>query len=941
MEHKLLEIQEKWQKKWSEEKIFEPEVDNNKQKFFLTFPYPYINAYSHIGHVYTLARVDAFARFKRAKGFNVLFPQGWHATGSPIVNAAKRVKSKEQKQMKIMADMGITDSEELKKFEKPEYWLEFFQPEFRKDYKLMGMSIDWRREFHTTSLNPHYDKFIKWQFNTLKEKGYVIKGKFPVVWCPKCNNAVGDHSRSEGEGESAQEFTLIKFKLENSNEFIVVATLRPETMYGQTNIWIGSEQEYVRAKVDNETWIISEVCSQKLQQQKHEVKIISKILGKELIGKNALAPYINRQIPIWPSNFCKPDKGTGIVTSVPSDAPDDYIGLMDLKNSPELCQKYELNNDEIKKIEVIPIIDAGKLGNKAAEKICKDFNITNQNQREKLEKAKKIVYKKGFYEGKMLDNCGVYSGMPVEKAKDAMKQELLSQGLAIKFYELTGKVVCRCLTPCVVKIVDNQWFLNYADEEWKKLTHECLDNLKLYPEKSRDQFHNVIDWLHEWACTREEGLGTKLPWDEKWLIESLSDSTIYMAYYTIAHKIKDIEPEKLDDAFFNYVFLNKETEIKVDKKIADELKKEFEYWYPVDFRNSGKDLIQNHLTFYMFNHTAIFPKEKWPQSIGVNGWVTVNGEKMSKSLGNMIPLRDMAEKYSADVSRATILSGGESLDDPNWDSSLAKTLMPKLAQWLEFSKEIYDTGRDNIKEIDIWMTSKLNEIIKSSEESYSLTLFRTAFQTAYFELSRALKWYLRRCNNSPNKEIINRVIESQAIMVSPIVPHVAEELWNLIGKKGFVSLAEWPVYDETKIIEDSEWIVSNLMNDIIQVLKLAKIDKPAKIKLFISSSWKYNFYDILSEKLNETRNPKDIISAVMQTDLKKHSKEIMKIIPKVIKAGSLPKFVSCNKEKELIEQSKEFLETEFGCQVIIESADNSSESKASSATPSKPAVLVE
>src|SRR3989338_6224142 len=126
--------------------------------------------------------VEAFAKYKRLQGYNVLFPQGWHATGSPIVQAAKRVAAREPKQMKIMADMGITDEAQLKKFEEPQYWIEFFAPEYKKDYDTLGMGIDWRREFHTTSLNPRYDAFIRWQFSKLREKGYCIRGKFPVVW---------------------------------------------------------------------------------------------------------------------------------------------------------------------------------------------------------------------------------------------------------------------------------------------------------------------------------------------------------------------------------------------------------------------------------------------------------------------------------------------------------------------------------------------------------------------------------------------------------------------------------------------------------------------------------------------------------------------------------------------------------------------------------------
>ncbi|MDP3027308.1 MAG: class I tRNA ligase family protein, partial [Nanoarchaeota archaeon] len=127
----LKSIENKWQKKWQESKIFEPEPIKNKPKFFCTFPYPYVNGYSHLGHLYTIAKMDVFARYKRMKGYNVLFPQAWHCTGSPIVSAAQRVKENEPKQVKILEDMGFSKAE-IKKFATPEYWIEYFPKEFEK-----------------------------------------------------------------------------------------------------------------------------------------------------------------------------------------------------------------------------------------------------------------------------------------------------------------------------------------------------------------------------------------------------------------------------------------------------------------------------------------------------------------------------------------------------------------------------------------------------------------------------------------------------------------------------------------------------------------------------------------------------------------------------------------------------------------------------------------
>lgn len=931
------QIEKKWIKKWEEAKVFEANPDERK-KFFATFPYPYVNAYSHIGHFYTIMRVEALCRYKRLKGYNVLFPQGFHATGSPIISAAKKVKDLESKQISIMKDMGF-DDKEIKKFEDPEYWVKFFVPEFIKDYKNMGLGIDWRRSFVTTSMNPHYDKFIRWQFRKLKEKNYVVKGSFPVVWCTNCGNAIGDHSRSKGEGETAQEFTLLKFKFKD--EYIIAATLRPETVYGQTNLWLDAENEYVKIEVsdkkkgiEKEIWIVSEECSEKLKEQSYEVKKIGKILGQDLLGKKAKAPGIDRELIILPSYFCDSSKGTGIVTSVPSDAPDDYIGLRDLQENEEECKKYGLDHEEIKSIKPIAIIDTD-IGEMAAVKMVEDLKIKNQHERKKLEEAKKIVYKKGFYEGVMNKNCGQYAGMKVEQAKEQVKKLLLDNKEAELFYELTGEVVCRCLNKGTIKIVDDQWFLDYGNLEWKKQVHKCLDRMELFPEKSRLQFDYVIDWLRNWACTRETGLGTKLPWDEKWLIESLSDSTVYMSYYTIAHMIKDVEPEKIDDNFFDYVFLDGE---KPNIENVEEMKKEYNYWYPMDFRNSGKDLIQNHLVFMIFNHTAIFPEEKWPKGIGVNGWITVDGQKMSKSLGNMIPLRDMPEKFGIDVSRITILSGGEELDDPNWDSEFAKSLKTKLNSFADFIEKNYNSGEgENLA--DKWLESKINSIILDVTECMEKTLFRSAIQKIFFEIQNAIKWYLRR--GKPNKKLMNKIIETQLIMLSPFAPFICEEMWEKIGKKGFILDSEWPnVGKIDKKLDIKEENLKTVMNDIQSVLKLVNISAK-KIKIIVSDIWKYNLYNDLRELIKESRNPGDIMKNIMNEEKYKiHGKEIQKIIPKFVKKPEI-NILTQDEEVDAYEEAKEFLINEFKCEIEIVRAQMSKEVKAKNASPGKPAILVE
>lgn len=236
-------------------------------------------------------------------------------------------------------------------------------------------------------------------------------------------------------------------------------------------------------------------------------------------------------------------------------------------------------------------------------------------------------------------------------AKPVIRQRLIDAGQALSYYEPESTVMSRSGDECVVALTD-QWYLAYGDAEWVQsvVSHIHSTNFNAYSDKNMERFDFVLGWLKEWACSRQFGLGTQLPWDSKWVIESLSDSTIYMAYYTIAHILhggvenlsgvnsnspRTITPEQMTDEVFDYIFLNKDlvSSTNVPMTLLTTMRGEFNYWYPMDLRVSAKDLIPNHLTMCLYNHVEIwkdFP-HLWPRGIYCNGHVMVDAEKMSKS----------------------------------------------------------------------------------------------------------------------------------------------------------------------------------------------------------------------------------------------------------------------------------------------------------------------
>ena len=259
--------------------------------------------------------------------------------GIGLVNHCLALANVWQEAMKrtfrVLSEVDGVPEAELKKFVDPLYMAQYYTDEGRLAVKSIGFSVDWRREF--TTIMPTFQKFIEWQYKNLKEKGYVTRGTHPVVWCPKDQSPTGDHDRQIGEGVTPEEYTLIKYKLDE-NTYLPAATFRPETIYGITNIWINPDANYVEATVNGENWIISQEAAEKLKEQEKKVQVKRCFKGKELIGKIFENPLTNEKFPILPGWFVDPKTATGVVYSVPAHAPYDWLALKDLQEKPEvLC----------------------------------------------------------------------------------------------------------------------------------------------------------------------------------------------------------------------------------------------------------------------------------------------------------------------------------------------------------------------------------------------------------------------------------------------------------------------------------------------------------------------------------------------------------------------------------------------------------------------------
>ncbi|KTW29950.1 leucine-tRNA ligase [Pneumocystis jirovecii RU7] len=959
----LINNEKRFQNKWKEERIFEvdapsleDEPTNNINilhekypKFFGTMAYPYMNGSLHLGHAFTMTKVDFAIGFERMRGKRCLFPLGMHCTGMPIKACADRLKQEielfgqdfsgyteakntfaqcspnkidlpkfhakkgkvalkkhdQQYQFQVMQLLGIPNKE-IYKFADAKYWLTYFPDICKEDATNFGARIDWRRSFITTDTNPYYDSFIRWQMNRLKQLQKIKFGERYTIFSAKENQPCMDHDRQHGEGINPQEYTCIKLKviswsenvksiIINSNLFekniyMIAATLRPETIYGQTCCFVKPDISYgiFESNDPNEYFLCTSraaknMAFQKLSPGRGIVNKIVNLVGSSMIGTKVKAPLsIYEEVYVLPMENILVEKGTGIVISVPSDSPDDYATILDLTKKADY---YKIKKEWIS-FELLPIIHTPVYGNLAAPELYKKMKIQSPKDFKQLAEAKELIYKQSYYHGTML--IGKYKGEKIEKAKPKVRSDLIAKKVAFIYSEPEGLVISRSGDECIVALCD-QWYIDYGEENWKHQAKKCLHKMETYGDETKHGFEGTLEWLNQWACSRSYGLGSRLPWDPQYLVESLTDSTIYMSYYTIAHFLHEdimgakkgpagIEAEDMTDDVWDYIFCRGPIpNTKIPILTLDNLKREFEYFYPLDLRVSGKDLIPNHLTFWIYIHTAIFQEEMWPKAVRGNGHLLLNGEKMSKSKGNFLTLKEVVEKFGADATRLAMADAGDSLDDANFEETTANSAILRLytlSVWCEEQIKKLDnfrTGEMNFH--DNAFENEMNELIQITYDHYANTSYKLALKVGFYDFQAARDWY-REVSHSHgmHKNLIKRWIEIQALLMLPFIPHFSEFIWlDILKNESCIHHAHFPIISKpidtsmsssltylryiVRIIREEEGQLLRRQKKVKNILFDPK--KPKKITILVATKfpeWQQKYVNLLQECYNKETN---------------------------------------------------------------------------------------
>ncbi len=894
----LQKIAQKWQKKWAEAKIFKVKEVSGKKKFYCLemFPYP-SGSGLHMGHVRNYAIGDSYARYKRMRGFNVLYPMGYDAFGLPAENAA--IKNKIN----------------------PKKWTEDNMALMKSQQDLLGLSYDWDRKLATC--DPEYYKWNQWIFLKMLEKGLAYKKRAAANWCPSCKTVLANeqvvdggcwrcHTRVE-QKELEQWFLKITAYADQLLDDLEKLGNWPERVKVMQKNWIGKSQgveiiflvEGMKSAVPTFTTRADTIFSvtfivlapehtligeltKGTKCEKEVAEFVKAALHESIIdrlneekekkgvftGRYAINPASKEKIPIWIANFAVMEYGTGAVMC---DAHD--------KRDFKFAKKYSIPLKVVIRPADKPNFDASQL----AEAYTEDGLMINSGQFNGLTNAEALP--------KIADWL-----VKNKNAKKVTNYKLRDWLISRQRYWGTPIPVIYCKKCGIVSVPEKDLPVVLPEPEKVKFTGEGN------PLDKCSEFVNVKCPKCGAAARRETDT-----------MDTFVDSSWYFLRYTS----------------------NKESKAPFDKKAA-------EYWMPVDQYIGGIEHAVMHLLYARFftkvlRDLKLVDANEPFSNLLCQGMVLKDGSVMSKSRGNVVDPRAIIEKYGPDTARMFILFMAMPEKELEWSDKGVEgsfRLLRKIYSLAAKDKN-YNRGKE-LTSKDRQVLSKTHSTIKKVTELVEEFRLNAAIG-AIIELVNLLGKY---GDEKANKGVYKEALENLTLLVAPFAPHLAEELWQMQGNKNFVSTHDWPEFEEEKIdkeAEAAEKLVHYVLSDFETVLKLAGIESPKEVTIIPAPGWKYELCRILKEELKKTRDQRVLINTCLsEKDLKPHGQDIAKIVHAVLKdPGKLPEIV-IGKEKELeaYESVKETIKDEYKAAVKIEEAEKSKEQKAKQAMPGKPAIVV-
>jgi leucyl-tRNA synthetase len=381
----------------------------------------------------------------------------------------------------------------------------------------------------------------------------------------------------------------------------------------------------------------------------------------------------------------------------------------------------------------------------------------------------------------------------------------------------------------------------------------------------------------------------------------------------------------MKDEVWDYVFARRELsdEILKDSGISKEtlasMRREFEYWYPLDMRVSGKDLIPNHLTFFLYIHLAIFPREYWPKGVRANGHLLLNGEKMSKSTGNFMTLEEMVKKYGADASRIALADAGDGVADANFEEDVADNNVLRLftlREWCEEQVKDEANLRSGPKNdfLDALFENEMNSLVNEAKQHYEDTNYKLALKSALYDFTSARDFYREAsvaAGIKMHKDLILQYIELQALLLTVIAPHWSEYIWlEVLKKPSTIQNASYPNVPAARadLSAAREYVRATSSNitsaEAAQQKKKAKgkdigydLKKPKKLTIFAAAkfpAWQEKYIDLVREAWHpdtKSINDKELNGKISKMGEMKKAMPFVQGLKKRLVGGEKPETV--------------------------------------------------
>ncbi|NMA44738.1 MAG: leucine--tRNA ligase [Candidatus Diapherotrites archaeon] len=869
-------IESKWQERWEKENTFFTSNDSNKKKFFVLEMFPYPSATGlHMGHALNYIIGDIQARFRRMNGCNVLYPMGYDALGLPAENAAIKAK----KHPSDYTNESINN--------------------FMIQQKALGLSYDWSKLVKTS--DPEYYKWNQYFFLKFLEKGLVYRKKSAVNWCSKCNTVLANEQVHSGKCWRHEDTDV---EIKHLEQWFIKTTNYAEEL----NEMIEGLDWPARIKAMQTNWI-------------------GKSFGTEI-------------------NFTINEKVWPIFTT----RPDTIFGVTFLVISAQHSKLFEIVTPEQKSSVEEFLKKLRSVSEKEMDAMDKEGVFTGAYAINPINGEKVPVYAGNFVVADY--GSGMVMAVPTHDQRDFEFAKKYNIPLRVVICPEGKKLVAEEMTCAYtgegVLVNSNEFSGQKNVEAMKKITE--------YLEKKGVGKKTINFKLRDWLVSRQRYWGTPIPiiYCEKCGIVPVpeKDLPIKLPYEvtfgegnpllsnkefvnckcpkcgTSARRETDTMDTFFDSSWYYLRYMDAtNSEVPFVKETVKK-------WLPVDQYIGGAEHACMHLIYARFFTKALRDlgyldfDEPFTKLFNQGMLHGADGNKMSKSLGNVINPLDVIEKYSTDSLRFNTVS----LSAPNSDSVWSDNGMESSHKFLQ---KVYSV----LSEIKIGSSTKIIESkINKTIKEYSFDIDNFKYNLGVIKLRSLIDAI------SQEQEISKNDLESVLKLFSPICPHFTEEIFHTRIKNSMISLEEWPKCDESKIdlhLEKIEEVISSLRVDIIKIKELAKIEKVKKVKIIVAPQWKWEAISVIRDACKEKPDFSVAMKALMsKEEYKKHGGEIQNFIKTTLSRLSDFSEIKPFNEVELFNEAKTVLESEFGSIEVVK-AEDCNEPKAKNAFPTKPALIIE